>query len=400
MPTDSISVAQPAGGNLKPIATEFSGSIYYQLVKLVTGASGVNNLVSTTHPMPISDSGGSLTVDGTVSINALPTGSNTIGSVVIAAGAAAIGSVTITGTVAATQSGTWIIDLPTGAANSAEQVVTNSYIGGLSETAPATDTAASGLNGRLQRLAQRLTSILAKQPALGTAGSASTDVISVQGIASGTALAVSGTLAATQSGTWNITNISGTISLPTGAATAAKQPALGTAGTASTDVITVQGIASGTALNVSAVQSGTWNIGSITTLPALVAGTATIGGVIGIPTATGALSTSKTLSLGTTTPINVKNGAGQIYKILAFNTNAAARYLKLYNKATAPTVGTDVPVATLLIPGNTSGAGLNISFEYGMNFSTGIGFALTTGVADLDTGAVAANEIVVNILYI
>jgi hypothetical protein len=40
--------------------------------------------------------------------------------------------------------------------------------------------------------------------------------------------------------------------LPTGAATAAKQPALGTAGTSSTDVISVQGIASGTALPVSA----------------------------------------------------------------------------------------------------------------------------------------------------
>jgi hypothetical protein len=60
----------------------------------------------------------------------------------------------------------------------------------------------------------------------------------------------SDSVAAVQSGTWNITNISGTISLPTGAATAAKQPALGTAGTASTDVITVQGIASMTALKV------------------------------------------------------------------------------------------------------------------------------------------------------
>lgn len=38
--------------------------------------------------------------------------------------------------------------------------------------------------------------------------------------------------------------------IPTGAATAAKQPALGTAGTASSDVITVQGIASMTALKV------------------------------------------------------------------------------------------------------------------------------------------------------
>lgn len=38
-------------------------------------------------------------------------------------------------------------------------------IGGLTETAPASDTASSGLNGRLQRLAQRLTSLIALVPA-------------------------------------------------------------------------------------------------------------------------------------------------------------------------------------------------------------------------------------------
>lgn len=75
---------------------------------------------------------------------------------------------------------------------------------------------------------------------------------------------------AAQSGTWNITNVSGTVSLPTGAATAAKQPALGTAGSASSDVITVQGIASMTPLlatvtfaSAQAVtQSGTWVLGA------------------------------------------------------------------------------------------------------------------------------------------
>src|SRR3954447_963954 len=36
--------------------------------------------------------------------------------------------------------------------------------GGVTETAPTTDTASSGLNGRLQRVAQRLTSILAALP--------------------------------------------------------------------------------------------------------------------------------------------------------------------------------------------------------------------------------------------
>lgn len=67
-----------------------------------------------------------------------------------------------------------------------------------------------------------------------------------------TAVTNAGTFAvqAAESGTWNITNVSGTVSLPTGASTAAKQPALGAAGTASTDVITIQGIASMTKLLV------------------------------------------------------------------------------------------------------------------------------------------------------
>ncbi|MBA2704914.1 MAG: hypothetical protein H0U60_13815 [Blastocatellia bacterium] len=63
-------------------------------------------------------------------------------------------------------------------------------IGALTETAPATDTASSGLNGRLQRIAQRLTSIIALLPAaLGTGGGLKVD-------GSGTALPVSGTVTA------------------------------------------------------------------------------------------------------------------------------------------------------------------------------------------------------------
>lgn len=42
---------------------------------------------------------------------------------------------------------------------------TNTEIGGLTETAPVSDTASSGLNGRLQRIAQRLTSMIALLPA-------------------------------------------------------------------------------------------------------------------------------------------------------------------------------------------------------------------------------------------
>jgi hypothetical protein len=45
----------------------------------------------------------------------------------------------------------------------------NEGIGSLTETAPATDTASSGLNGRLQRIAQRLTSLIALVPTALTA---------------------------------------------------------------------------------------------------------------------------------------------------------------------------------------------------------------------------------------
>lgn len=110
----------------------------------------------------------------------------------------------------------------TGGATETTLGATNTEIGALTETAPATDTASSGLNGRLQRIAQRLTSIIALLPtALGAGGGLKVD-------GSGTALPVS----------------AASLPLPSGAATAAKQPALGTAGTASGDVITVQGIAS------------------------------------------------------------------------------------------------------------------------------------------------------------
>jgi len=99
----------------------------------------------------------------------------------------------------------------------------------------------------------------AKQPALGAAGSASTDVLTIQGVAGMTPVqtAVTGTVTVAISGS----------ALPTGASTAAKQPALGFAGSASVDVITVQGIASMTPL-----------LASITT--ALPAGNNVIGHII------------------------------------------------------------------------------------------------------------------------
>ena len=109
----------------------------------------------------------------------------------------------------------------------------------------------------------------------------------------------------------------------------------------------------------------------------------------------------KLVSAATTNATSVKASAGTVYMITASNVNAAARYLKLYNKASAPTVGTDTPVHTFIIPGNTAGAGTNIPVPtVGINFGTGIAFALTTEATDAGTTAVAASEIVINLAYV
>lgn len=98
----------------------------------------------------------------------------------------------------------------------------------------------------------------------------------------------------------------------------------------------------------------------------------------------------------------IKATAGQIYWIHAMNLSATKKYLKIYN-ATAATVvvGTTVPDMTLPLPtqGDTNGAGFTLSIPNGIAFGTAITIAATTGIADADSGAPGANEVVVNIGY-
>lgn len=103
--------------------------------------------------------------------------------------------------------------------------------------------------------------------------------------------------------------------LPAGAATAAKQPALGTAGSASSDVLSVQGVASmtplkidlsGTTANATAVKvdgSGVTQPASLASLPALAAGTAIIGTTIA-PAQTGVVYNGTTALTPTAAFVN------------------------------------------------------------------------------------------------
>lgn len=81
--------------------------------------------------------------------------------------------------------------------------------------------------------------------------------------------------------------------------------------------------------------------------------------------------------------------AGNIFlsRATGYNAAAAARYLKLYDKATAP-ASTDVPRKTLYLPPTSA-------FSLDMNdfFVLGLGYRITVGSADNDTAALTAGDI-------
>lgn len=102
-----------------------------------------------------------------------------------------------------------------------------------------------------------------------------------------------------------------------------------------------------------------------------------------------ATATSRIVSAAATTnATNAKPTSGTVLMVTGYNAAAAARYLKFYNKASAPTVGTDTPRKTLYLPAESPFAIPMDDF-----YSQGIAFALTTGAVDSDTGALTSGDV-------
>lgn len=110
------------------------------------------------------------------------------------------------------------------------------------------------------------------------------------------------------------------------------------------------------------------------------------------------LQASAVLAASTNSTL-VKNAPGTLFNVSVANNSGTIAYLKLYNSATAPTCGSGTPVARYIIPASTAGAGSNIDVSVGAEYTTGIGYCVTAGIADSDTTAVAASSYIVNIVY-
>lgn len=103
-------------------------------------------------------------------------------------------------------------------------------------------------------------------------------------------------------------------------------------------------------------------------------------------------------SAATTNATAVKTSGATMYTLTAFNAGAGAAFVKIYNKASAPTVGTDVPVMVLALAATASDS--LVLGPIGIRLATGLGLAITGVAADTDTTAVAAAQVHTVISYI
>lgn len=189
----------------------------------------------------------------------------------------------------------------------------------------------------------------AKQPAFSTIGTSSPDVVTVQGAAGAVAVPVS------------MSNVP----LPTGAATAAKQPAFGTAGSAAVDVVTIQGIAGG----VSVLIAG--NIGSGATDSG---NPVKVGGVYN--------STLPTLATGQRSDVQVDDrGRVRVSADAGVDTYSAA-----FSGAVTATAGTDVFTIT-----GAAGKKVTVT-KIGFNATQTTAGTITVGLVKRSTANSANNS--------
>ena len=176
-------------------------------------------------------------------------------------------------------------------------------------------------------------------------------------------------------------------------------------------ITTVAGAVAGSEMQVdvvAALPAGTNAIGKLAAnsgvdigdvdILSIAAGSNLIGDVAIGPRTTGGGTGYSYISDGTDL-VSVTDGQTTLYAISCTSIDATVVYIKFYNKATAPDPSAETPVLRFAVPSAATGAGFVWSVPQGIDFSTGLGFALVTGAADADETAVSANEVMVNLVY-
>ena len=270
--------------------------------------------------------------------------------------------------------------LPTGASTSALQTTGNSSLSSID------GKTATLVSGRVPVDPSGVTS-----PVSFTRLASATDSVTVfQPTAANLNANVSGTVAATQSGTWDVTNVSGVVSLPTGASTAANQTT-GNSSLSSIDTKTPALVTGRIPVDGSAVTQPI----SAASLP-LPAGAATQATLSSIDAKFSALgqntmsastpvvlssnhsdivtkkSASSYAHLNSTGTTTIKSGAGILRRVVVNTRGGITNTLTIYDN----TSGSGTVIAAIDTVNGVSG-----NFEYNVAFSTGLTVVNATGTS-------------------
>lgn len=103
---------------------------------------------------------------------------------------------------------------------------------------------------------------------------------------------------------------------------------------------------------------------------------------------------------GQTTGVNVKASKGALIGWFIINAAASTRYVKLYDKSTAPSAS-DTPLVTIQINATSYDKFFlaDNEGERGIAFQNGLGVRASTGLADNDNTAPSSNDVLIHLFY-
>lgn len=214
----------------------------------------------------------------------------------------------------------------------------------------------------------------AKQPALGTAGSASSDVITIQGVTSMTPVVV-----ADGSGSLTVDAPVGTpvfVRLSDGSAAISTLPV-------SLASVPSHAVTNAGTFAVQAAQSGTWNVGTVSTITNVVhvddnSGSLTVDGSVTATPPTWSQWSDRgdnSNTAITNTVVTVKGSAGTFGGYFIYNANSSVAYLQVFDVSGSVTLGTTRPDLVFALP---AGAAANLEIANGVAFANAIKIAATT----------------------
>lgn len=194
-----------------------------------------------------------------------------------------------------------------------------------------------------------------------------------------------------QQGAWNVTLLAGSAAIG--------KLAANTTGVliGQVEIAAAQTLATVTSLSQFGGQAIALNAGNASagTLRVVIATDQAAVAVVSRPATSGGTANHNRISTADDNATAVKGSAGQVYSIFITNNGAAARWFKLYDKASGPS-SSDTPIFRAMVP---AGSGIERKFIHGLACAVGICYRMTAGIADNNNAAIAADECVIDVEY-